>query len=320
MTTLAASLIESNAALAALAPAWRRLWRRAPGATPFQSPDWLLPWWQHFGTARPRVAVLHGKDGTLAGVLPLYELDGRLLPLGAGLTDYQDALLGPDAPQDAAGVLLRTALAGTRLPCELTDVPPEAVLRTAPAPQGWRSELAVTDPCPVLYDAAIPALQRRKLRMARHRAERTGGWRVEAATAATLPAALDALIALHAAAWAPRGAPGVFADPRVAAFHRAAAPALLAAGALRLALLHLGPRPAAAAYTLLAPGRLCFYLGGWNPTLAWHSPGTLLIGAMIEQASAEGRREVHFLRGGEAYKQAWGATDRRNATRRLVPP
>jgi hypothetical protein len=40
---------------------------------------------------------------------------------------------------------------------------------------------------------------------------------------------------------------------------------------------------------------------------------------MIEEAVKEGRRELHFLRGAEAYKYAWGATDRMNMTRRLVP-
>jgi hypothetical protein len=35
----------------------------------------------------------------------------------------------------------------------------------------------------------------------------------------------------------------------------------------------------------------------------------------IEQAIAEGAREFHFLRGPEAYKYAWGATDRWNMRR-----
>ena len=34
---------------------------------------------------------------------------------------------------------------------------------------------------------------------------------------------------------------------------------------------------------------------------------------MIDAALAEGRREIHFLRGDEAYKYAWGARDRMNA-------
>jgi CelD/BcsL family acetyltransferase involved in cellulose biosynthesis len=313
MTRPAAEVIETDAALTALAPAWAALWRRAPAAMPFQSPAWLLPWWQAFGTGRPRVALLREPGDTVVGVLPLYELEGVLRPIGAGLTDLQDALLAPELEDTAAASLLAAVL---DRPCELTDLPPAAALRHAPAPPGWRSELRESDPCPVLHPAAVPARQRRKLRMARHRAERQGGWQVETATPATLAQALDALIRLHATAFAARGQPGGFADKRVIAFHRQAAPLLLEAGALRLATLRVGGTIAAAAYGLLAPGRLLLYLGGWDPALAFVSPGTLLIGAMIEQAAAE-RREVDFLRGGEGYKYAWGAVDRRNATRRL---
>ena len=31
---------------------------------------------------------------------------------------------------------------------------------------------------------------------------------------------------------------------------------------------------------------------------------------MIEAAVREGRNELHFLRGGESYKHAWGGVDR----------
>ena len=40
---------------------------------------------------------------------------------------------------------------------------------------------------------------------------------------------------------------------------------------------------------------------------------------MIEQAISEGRRELHFLRGKEAYKYAWGQNDRMNSAIRLTP-
>ena len=314
------TLLTTGTDLESLAPEWDALWRRCPQATPFQSPAWLLPWWRQFGTGRPRVAVARDAGGRLAGVLPLYELDGRLLPIGAGLTDLQDALLTPGLDTEAAGALLREVSGATALPCDLTDLPPAASLLAAQAPAGWRDTRTPADPCPVLRDDAIPARQRRKLRMARHRAGRAGGWRVEIATEATLPAALDALIRLHGAAWEARGQRGVFADPRVAACHREAAPALLRAGALRLATLTLAGHVAAAVHALVAPGRLFLYLNGWDPAASFHSPGTLLVGALLEQAAQEGRTEIDFLRGGESYKYAWGAQDRWNSLRRLAPP
>ena len=332
MTTLAAGLITSDAALAALRPDWQLLWRRAPSATPFQSPAWLLPWWRQFGTGAPRVAVLHDEQA-LTGILPLYVLDDRseckLLPMGAGITDYQDALLAPGAPADAAGQLLRVALRQARSDgvtvCDLIDLPPDAHLRAADLPDGWRGEWRSSDACPVLefpakieqLRARVPAPMLRKLRMNRRRVARIGGCTTEIATEESVAMLLDALFRLHDARWAGEG---VLGDPRVRAFHREAAPLLLAAGTLRLQVLRVAGRIVAAYHALLAgPRRILFYLSGYDPDHARESPGTVLLGAMIEAAAREGRTELHFLRGGESYKYAWGGIDRMNAAWRLVP-
>ena len=185
-----------------------------------------------------------------------------------------------------------------------------------------------TEPCPVLtipeaapgLGQAIPARMFRKLRMNRHRADRAGGWRIQTATEATVSALLDELVRLHAMRWTSLGEAGVLADPRVRAFHREAAPGLLAMGALRLQVLRIGHVIAAAIYALLAgTDRLFFYLSGFDPAFAFQSPGTILLGTMIEQAISEGRRELHFLRGKEAYKYAWGGNDRMNSAIRLTP-
>jgi CelD/BcsL family acetyltransferase involved in cellulose biosynthesis len=321
--------IATDAALFALCDEWDDLWRRTPDASPFQSPAWLLPWWRQFGTGLPRVTILR-EHGTLAGVLPLYVFDEaharKLLPIGAGITDYQDALIGPNAPPGATRMLLDFALGHAARDdvtvCDLIDVPPDALLRSAPPIVEWRE----TDPCPVLslspgvdgLRASIPSATHRKLRMNRNRAELVGGAAVQVATAETLPDLLEALFRLHESRWSGHG---VLADPQVQAFHREAAPLLLAAGALRLGVLSLCGTAAAACYALLAgPRRILFYLSGYDASFARQSPGTLLLGAMLEDAVREGREEAHFLRGGERYKYAWGGRDRMNAACRLVPP
>lgn len=333
MTTLAAELVDTESGLEALRPEWEALRRRVPGATPFQSPFWLLPWWRCFGTGLPRIATLRDADRRLLGLLPLYLLlDGaarKLLPIGAGITDYHDALLAADAPRDAAGALLRTVLAGSAdaMICDLIELPPGAALRDAATPPGWRAAWAEGPPCPVLalpgagtgLRGAVPARTLRKLRMNRHRAGRIGGWTVETAGSGTLPGLLDELVRLHTRRWEGRGEAGVLADPDVLAFHRAAAPGLLEAGLLRLRALRLQGRVAAVIYALLAgPDRILFYLSGFDAAWAHQSPGTILLGEMLEEAVREGRREAHFLRGGEAYKYAWGAADRMNAACRLT--
>ncbi len=327
MTVLELECITTGAALAELEDEWRALWRRAPDATPFQHPAWQLAWWSQFGGDRLLVAVLRER-GRLAGLLAAYVLDGaKLLPVGAGLSDWLDALIAPDAPCDTAARLLSTVLAqaGEVARCDLIDLPPASKLRDCDPPRHWQAALHITEPCPVLLlangqDALrdVPATARRKLRMNRHRADRAGGWSVELARADTVEPMMDMVLGLHAARWDGKGQPGgVLADPRVRATLLAAAPSLLADGALRVAVLRVAGGLAAGCVALLTHDRLMLYLGGFAAEHASCSPGSLLVAALAEQAAAEGRRELHFLRGGEAYKYAWGATDRHNATRTL---
>ena len=328
MNRLMLDIVATDAALLDLEPEWAALWRRVPNATPFQSPSWLLPWWRVFGTGRPVVARLRIAD-RLAALFPCYVLDEsgerKLLPMGIGMSDYLDLLLEPGLPAEATGLLLATALlagsAAGAAGCDLADIPPNSALRSAPVPSGWRAAWHDAEPCPVLAvpgearncEDAVPARQRRKLRMNRHRAERSGGWRVEFATPDSLGPMLDTLLQLNAHRWGSQKA-----DAQ--AFHRAAAPEMLRAGLLRLAWLRVGGIIPACCYALEdGQHRLMFYLIGFDPAFAAISPGSLLIGAIIDAAIETGCREVHFLRGNEAYKYAWGATDRSNAACRLRP-
>lgn len=319
MSTLALEVVAQPAALAA---EWEALWRRVPGASPFQSPAWLLPWWEVFGTDRPVIACLRD-DETLRGLLPLYvlaETTPKLLPIGIGLSDYCDALLDPALPADAVTALLDAALREAEAPvCDLPDIPPDARLRQARPPHGWALSWQDSVTCPVLIvppdvnqaEHAVPARMRRKLRMNCNRAARLGGFRIQYADAGSVAAVTEALLRLNAQHWGGNDA--------ASRFHRRAAPRLLQAGLLRLATLHIGEAVAACCYALAdAHDRLLFYMSGSDPAYSMVSPGSLLIAGMIDDALAEGRREIHFLRGDEAYKYAWGAEDRFNAACRVV--
>ena len=66
-------VVASLAELERLRPDWMALWRRARGATPFQSPDWLIPWWQHIGEGELLTVAFHDEaEGRLVGLAPLY--------------------------------------------------------------------------------------------------------------------------------------------------------------------------------------------------------------------------------------------------------
>jgi hypothetical protein len=62
--------------------------------------------------------------------------------------------------------------------------------------------------------------------------------------------------------------------------------------------------------------RTCYYQGGFEPTLARLSLGTVLTALSIRRAIEENRSQFDFLRGDEPYKERWtGGLARVNARR-----
>lgn len=321
--------VASAAGLDALAPAWTRLWCDAAGASPFQSPAWLIPWWRHFGQGQLVVLCARERD-ELRGLLPLYLYDEpplcKLLPLGIGNSDWLDVIGAPGHEREVARTLLAAiAQRAHRFDvCDLQPLPAASLLLRTEAP-GLADERVALEPCPVLrlpgsvagLDGTLPKPMRQNLRYCRRRAEKQGRLRFETAHDGNLHELLEALFDLHGARWRRQGRPGVLADDAVRAFHREATPALLAFGVLRLHGLRLGERIVAVLYGFAARHRFYHYLLGFDPDLGALSPGTLLIGRALEEAVREGAQEFDFLRGREAYKYRWGARDRPSWGRRL---
>jgi CelD/BcsL family acetyltransferase involved in cellulose biosynthesis len=318
--------IDSDTRLPALLPEWEALWQRLPNAMPFQSPAWLMAWWRQFGTSAPRILTARN-SGMLLGVLPLYELDeaGRrkLLPIGIGLSDYMDALVDPAPPEAADRLLGAISDVPDWDECHLPDLPPGSRLARAPCPPALQENVADTVPCPVLQlpgsasdlAAAVPSKTLRDVHQAHKRSVATGRTCVELADSDTHGPVMEDLFALHAKRWEMRGETGVCADPAVRSFHSEAARALARTGMLRLYRLKIGERVTAVYYGFCCNGRAYAYLGGFDPDLPRLSPGAQILHHAIVEAIAEGCREFHFLRGGESYKYAWGATERWNRAR-----
>jgi CelD/BcsL family acetyltransferase involved in cellulose biosynthesis len=372
-----------------LVPEWQALWQRVAAATPFQSPEWLLSWWECFGKSDP-VIVIARKGHELIAVLPLYVLEAagcrKLLPIGISLSDYIDALVDPAQPSPSPpsrgeregpgrasaragevgvvgnptrpsapltlpsppgrrGERIRTGNCRHKVCCirvanqllaSLVDIPdweevyipdlkPSSALLAADCPIGLSEEKADGEPCPVLslpsslegLREVVPKKTLRDLRQARRRAGEVGEVSVACAAAATLDEFMHEFFRLHEIRWQRLAGHGVCSDATVREFHRRAAKRMLESGMLRLYLLRLGHTPLAAYYGFTAKGAAYGYLSGFDPDYAEVSLGTQIVGHAIEEAVREGAREFHFLRGGESYKYAWGAVDRRNMSRSL---
>jgi CelD/BcsL family acetyltransferase involved in cellulose biosynthesis len=324
-------VVESDAELGALAPAWGALLAETPEASAFHSFAWIsacraAP----SANGRPFVLVVrHGPDAV--AILPT-ELGqhGDLRFIGHGRRSnylgpvyrpaYVDAAVGAlasflarerrvslldfggmRAPSPFLGVLLRTAMPGWDRPhavetatCPSVDLTP-----------GWEA-----------LCARHKSKQRANFARKRARLERLGALEFEEITEPdAVRAALPAMMELYRGRWDGRRESGGFAG-RHRDFHAQAAAALAAAGHARVSLLRLDGRIVAFSYGLRAPGVTTSYVLAHDDALASHSPGLLLLLRVLEAACGRGDREYDFSIGEEGYKDAW-ATGRRQVFRVL---
>jgi CelD/BcsL family acetyltransferase involved in cellulose biosynthesis len=293
--------ISTAAELEHLKRSWQDLWAKCAYATPFQSPAWLIPWWNSFGPGKLTTLAFYENE-RLVALAPMFLLDGTVRLLGAGNTDYLDILYEPQCLNPVLRLLVGYL---SNQEYDFMDLPSCSPLLALDGPV---SKCSV---CPVLKLNEVKLSRKRlaNLEDARRYLERDGEFSIESATQESVSEMIDALIHLHEARWKQRGQAGVLHSEEVRRFHRSAAPALLQAGLLRLYGLRHRGKWAAVHYCLSAHGRTYYYLGGFDPSMASRSPGNLLIQHSIAKAVECGDREYDFLRGQEEDKYRWGAQD-----------
>lgn len=313
--------ITTGAELAALRGEWAALHAIA-GATPFQSPEWLLPWWEHVAEGELLTIAVHD-DGQLVALLPLYVWtrphDGArtLFLLGVSTTDQLDGVFAPGFERGAVAAAL-ARLDALRARWDLADLHqlgPDSPILHAPLPDGWTSTVEPGEPCYALPPGQrLPSKLRKNIRYYRTRAALVGRVGYRRADEGTFAAAADTFFALLRRKW---GANVMSAG--VEAAHRASLPALSRGGAAHLDLLELDGQPIAGLYALADEGCRYLYLMAWDPEFDAVSPGTLIIAHAVERAMADGVPRVDFLRGNEPYKRLWGVVERPLFRRRFAP-
>jgi CelD/BcsL family acetyltransferase involved in cellulose biosynthesis len=320
-------IISNPAELEALAPEWSRLGEICPWVTPFQLPEWQLPWLRHLGGGQSRTVVI--KDGNeLAGVLPLSVFSSGAPPLrtavinGTGISDYLDFIALPDKA-DAAGALLLRALRDMQSDwdiCDFQEIKSESPLMRLNVSGDMCMETAPMQACPVLELPATkelldPLMKRRQLRSLRraHRLlNKAGEARLETSYDGNYSDFLESLFHLHGKRWREKSQAGVLDREALRSFHREAAALMHRRGMLRMHRLVLNGETLSVLYLFTAGEGVFCYLSGFEPAAEHFSPGAVAVRYAIEQAVDEGKKRFDFLRGNEKYKYLWGAKDRIN--------
>jgi CelD/BcsL family acetyltransferase involved in cellulose biosynthesis len=315
-------------ALESLVGEWRELEMHCRGATPFQSPEWLIPWWTCFAHGELRAMTVR-RDGLLCALLPLLiERSGdarRITLLGTGNTDHLDVLVDHRG-REVATAMMMNAIAESLSPrdwCDFEQLAASSPLMTTPAPFSCSWECEQCDVCPTLALTScagrelLPPRRAAEVRYAMRRLSRLGSVSLELVRHDSLDESLEALCALHQARWRATGHSGVLGGGDVRQFLDCVAKGFLRRDLLRLYTLRLDNRIVAAHLGFQWRGRRFYYIGGFDPTLRSLSIGSVLLAHAITDAAAEGSSEFDFLRGAEAYKYRWGACDRPSYRRTL---
>ena len=312
-------LVRTEEELRALVPQWTALWMEDRDATPFQRPEWLLPWWDYFAGSELR-SVTISSNRKLIGFLPFYlyrvpQTDERqLLLLGVGTTDYLNGVFAPECTVDDIQHAIDCVCAeGGWDTVYATDLLPHAKLTEALEGLVNPDDKFVSASCSRMAAAPMGALPQKIRRNAvyyRNRAMRVGRMDLTVADGSNWAESFDALQRLHTERWQLSGESGVLSDPRVLAWHRDALPQLERSGCLRLCSLLLQGEIIAVLYALVDPPSRpsrtqYFYLTAYSVQHADIRPGTLLLALAIEHAANEGIETIDMLRGDEAYKQMW---------------
>ncbi|HKJ57255.1 MAG TPA: GNAT family N-acetyltransferase, partial [Nitriliruptoraceae bacterium] len=79
---------------------------------------------------------------------------------------------------------------------------------------------------------------------------------------------------------------------------------------MRLHVLSVGDRPAAATVSLVDGDRWGLYNSAFDPVLSSFAPGMVLVTELIREAADQDLATFDLLRGDEPYKYRFGATDR----------
>ena len=248
------------------------------------------------------------------GIAPLYcrwTALGRVLRwIGTGISDRLGILAAPDRERAVAETVAHWL---EKQPCaDLHQMAEGAWMARIAEERGWH--VVAQEKCPYVvlpetWDAYWRSLSKKtrfNIGYAQRQMQRDfGDVQIHLADAESLPDALDALFDLHTRRWRQRMLPGGFFHPRVRQFHREWAQHAIQNGWLRLYTLRAGGAIRSVLYVFHFGRHAYYYLGGFDPTLARYSMGTVLTAYAIRRAIEESCVVFDFLRGDEPYKYRW---------------
>ncbi len=329
MSAMTAEWVSSPDAFASMQMEWNDLLVESRANVLFLTWEWQYTWWRTFGTGRQLAIVVVRRNGKLIGVAPLLvrpRCYSRLIPyrvlefIGSGSagSDYLDVIIRKGEENEVLGAIGKLIdQRGMVLEAKAVIAEYSLINRLSRRLSnfGWYTRESGFSNCPRVildghtwpsYMAGLGKSRAAGYRRKERRMNRN--FRVDldqVTTEEQRDPALQILFDLHLKRWENRGGSSAFHTAQLHEFHREFSALALARGWLRLYVLRMDGRPAAAVYGFCYQRTFYYYQAGFDPEFNQSSPGFLMVGMTIQRAIEEGVLVYDFLRGEELYKSFW---------------
>jgi CelD/BcsL family acetyltransferase involved in cellulose biosynthesis len=323
----AVRIIRECTELSRIAPAWERL---AADRNPVMDFAYAQAWAAGLDAAQ-RLHVLAAGGPETRAIAPLAINRGPagwLTLLAAEMYEIMDF---PHADESAVAQLAR-AIVRTARPLELKRVPADspavAALTHAYRARGLvRIQPAGGSPWISLDEywcdpeMRLESGRRSDLRRARRHAEKMGPVEttIVAPTRAELPQLLEEAFQVEAAGWKGAHGTALATDAVRGAFFRRYTEQACAKGTLRMCILRIGGRAAAAQIAIESGGRFDLLRAGYDEQFSRCSPGMLLTVESIRYAARRGLRSYEFNGDVEPWTKVWTQQEHACCSLRAYP-
>jgi CelD/BcsL family acetyltransferase involved in cellulose biosynthesis len=311
-----------------LRPEWEALRQESESPDPFLSCDWFAAWWRAFGGQRSLYLVTARRRGHLRAVMPMM-LERtwrhgipvrRLAAIGNDHTPRFDLVRARDDEHVHRSIwnhlmTLRSEWDVLDLPRLSADSVTTDRFVGLATEQGvnfnlWkrapRSPWIDVQPSWDDYLDSRSAGLRKALRRKMRRLAELGKVGLETVTGGeTLDQGLADGLQIESEGWKGLNKTAISSQPSVTGFYTDLAQIMAATGQLRLHFLTLDGERIAFDYSIISNRCLYSLKAGHSSAYARFSPGTLMLGLILQQAHEEGMSGMDLLGDSDEFKMQW---------------
>ncbi|MBU1822985.1 MAG: GNAT family N-acetyltransferase [Bacteroidetes bacterium] len=298
---------------------WNAMLRQGPTNELFLTWEWQQCWWEVFGRGKLLLVVAE-QAGIPVAIAPLFLDEGMVFFVGSGGSDYLDFIGSPD--YDVLAGMLGAAVqqAPDFLGFLFYHVPEasstSAYLHQIARTQGWKLYQEGSQVAPALDivhypEVAVQAPQKKSLRRHQNWFARNGQLRTEHFRSGhEATPFLDTFFTQHIKRWSDTPYPSLFLDQRQCQFYRLFSQTLANTGWFRFTRVVWNEQTIASHVGFCYAGSFLWYKPTFDPGLARHSPGEVLLRELLMLALEEQATVFDFGLGDEAFKRRFSTTIR----------